>query len=247
MKLNKRKLTVVVVTAAVFVLLVTMAWAAPPARESSAPLLATPGLDADKLDGHHAVAASAPLSERRWKVLWTNAQGQFSWAAMPETALNNRYLRRNQTTLLAINPFEIEPTSEIAANGGLNFLHHWLGYTEIWNTTDTQGTIYIPVHNFTTAFGRPLKLEGIDVCYKVTSGSYFFRTGVYYADSTGNRTEVLWDETNRTSTGWTCYNVPNATPQPIEGPLLVYFNLIFGGTGSSHKVTIGQVTLTLTE
>jgi len=101
------------------------------------------------------------------------------------------------------------------------------------------------VHNFTTAFGSPLKLEAIDVCYQVTSGSYIFRTGVYYADNTGNRTQVLWDETNRTSTAWTCYNVTNPTPQLIQGPLLVYFNLIFGGTGSSHKVTIGQITLTL--
>ncbi|HJX39596.1 MAG TPA: hypothetical protein VJ714_13430 [Anaerolineae bacterium] len=247
MKLNKRKLTVVVVTAAVFVLLVTMAWAAPPARESSAPLLATPGLDADKLDGHHAVAASASLIERRWKILWTNAQGQFAWAAMPETALNNRYLRRDDSTLLAVNPFEIEATTEIAANGGLNFMHHWSGYTEIYNSTHTQGTIYIPVHNFTSAFGSPLRLAAIDLCYQVASGSYIYQTAVYYADNTGNRTELLWDDTNRTSTTWTCYSIPNDTPTLIEGPLLVYFNLIFGGTGSGYKVTIGQITLTLTE
>jgi hypothetical protein len=247
MRVRDSKALIAILGGVAFLLLVSIVWAAPPTKDSSAPPQASPGLDADMVDGHHAAASWWPAAQRRWKVLWANAHGKLAWGAMPEAALNKRYVRRDDVTLLAVNPFEIEGTSEIAANGGLNFMHHWLGYTQIWNTTHTQGTIFIPVHNFTTAFGSPLKLRGMDVCYQVTSGSYIYRTGVYYADDTGGRTQVLWDETNRTSTTWTCYDVTNDPAAPIEGPVLVYFNLIFGGTGDSHKVTIGQVTLRLEE
>jgi hypothetical protein len=247
MRLTSSKPLIAILGAVALLLLVSIVWAAPQPEAPSAPPQASPGLDADKVDGHHAAASWSSTAQRRWRVLWANASGRLSWRAMPEKALDKRYLRRDDVTLLAVNPFGIEGTSEIAANGGLNFMHHWLGYTQIWNTTHTQGTIYIPVDNLTTAFGSPLKLSGIDVCYQVTSGSYVFRTGVYYADDTGGRTQILWDETSRTSTTWTCYNVTNDPAAPIEGPMLVYFNLIFGGTGDSHKVTIGQVTLRLEE
>jgi hypothetical protein len=152
-------------------------------------------------------------------------------------------------TKLAINPFEIEATTELANNTTLSFLHHWLGYTEIENTANTgSSTIFVPAHNFTQLFGSPLKLKDLEVCYKVdTSSSYIDQTRVYYANSSGGRTEIMTDNTNRTSTSWNCYTITNTTPVEIEGPLLVYFNLYFAGTGGSHTVTIGQITATLIE
>jgi hypothetical protein len=247
MRVTNSKPLIAILGAVAFLLVASIVLAAPPPEQPSAPPQASPGLDADKVDGHDAAASWWSTAQRRWKVLWANGRGKLAWAAMPEGALNKRYLRRDDETLLAVNPFGIEGTSEIAANGGLNFMHHWLGYTQIWNTTHTQGTIFIPVDNFTTAFGSPLKLKGMDVCYQVASGSYIYKTGVYYADDTGGRTLVLWDDTTRASTTWTCYNVTNDPSAPIEGPLLVYFNLMFGGTGDTYKITIGQVTLHLEE
>lgn len=247
MKGKNRKWVLAALAVITLLMMATIVWAAPPASEPSAPLQATPGFDADKVDGHHAAASWWSTSQRRYRVLWANANGRLHWKAMPQTALNNRYLRRDDVTLLALNPFEIEPTSEIAANGGLNFLHHWLGYTQMWNDSFSQGTIYVPVHNFTTAFGSPLKLDSIDVCYQVASGSYISRTKVFYANNAGGRTEILDSTTNRTSTSWDCYTVTNTTPVLVEGPILVYFMLWFGGNTSSDTVGIGQITLTLVE
>lgn len=152
-------------------------------------------------------------------------------------------------TTLAINPFDIEATSELANNTGLRFLHHWLGRTEIENNTNTgSSTIFVPVSNLTKLHGAAFKLKSLEVCYDLDmSASYIDQTWVFYADNTGGRTEILSSDTNRTSTTWTCYTVTNAVPVTIDGPLLVYFNLYFSGTGASHTITIGQITATLVQ
>jgi hypothetical protein len=152
-------------------------------------------------------------------------------------------------TRLAINPFEIEATSEMASNGGLQFLHHWNGYTEIWNETYTgSSTIYVPVHNLTTLFGTPLKLKSLEVCYNVaSSSSYISQTDVYYANNEGGRTTLLTNTTHYASTTWTCYTAWTGSPIVIDGPMLVYFNLWFNTTGTGHKITIGRMIATLVE
>jgi hypothetical protein len=151
-------------------------------------------------------------------------------------------------TQLAINPFEIEATSELANNLTLDFLHHWEGYTEIENASNTgSSTIYVPVHNVTELYGRPLKLEELRVCYELdTASSYIDQTKVYYANISGGRTAILTDTVKRTSTTWTCYNV-STTPAEVRGPLLIYFSLDFAGTGSGHTISIGHMAATLVE
>ena len=152
-------------------------------------------------------------------------------------------------TKLAINPFEIEATSELSNNTGLRFLHHWLGYNEIENAiTAGSSTIYVPVSNLTQLFGSPLKLKNLEVCYKLdTASSYIDQTRVYYADATGNRTTIMDNSTNRTSTTWSCYTLTNGAPAEVNGPLLIYFNLYFNGTGAANTITIGQITATFVE
>ena len=163
------------------------------------------------------------------------------WASPPAA--------KKAVTLLAVTPFEIEATSEIGENLYLQFLHHWLGYTEIWSIGNPeptpQGTIYIPVHNPVILQGKPLRLLGIEVCYQVTPGSHISRTSVYYANRTGGRTQILNSETDRVSPSWTCYKVTTDAPQLVRGPLLIYFLLGFDDGDSEDRVTIGQVTLKL--
>lgn len=173
--------------------------------------------------------------------------GQNTGGGVAIHAAGSGIIKSDAETHLAVNPFEIEATSEIAANLGLQFLHHWLGYTQIWNDSYTQGTIYVPVHNFTTLFGSPFKLDSLEVCYQTTSGSYITQTKVYYADKTGGRTTLISDETDRSSTTWDCYVVTDPSPEIIDGPMLVYFNLVFAGTGDTHKITIGRMVATLVE
>ncbi len=154
-------------------------------------------------------------------------------------------------THLAINPFDIEATNELPNNETLTFLHDWRGYTGIENDLSSgSSTVYVPVHNLTQLLGTPLKLNHLEVCYKVnTALSYIDETRVYYAASWGGRMEILYDGDNRDSTTWSCYAVYNDTPTAIGGPLLVHFRLYFPdtGTGEEHVITIGRITATLVE
>jgi hypothetical protein len=251
MKLNRSKCSMVILGVVVFLVVGTIVWASPPASPPTAPPQASPGFDADMVDGHHAAASwwPSPLS-RAWKVLWATGDGTLHPYALPQPWLNAYYARRVWPSQLAVNPLEIEGTSEILDSGFLRFEHHWTGYANIW-TTDTvspfQGTAWVPVHNPTRLFGTPLRLMSIEVCHKVASGSYIDRTTVYYADTTGDRTELLDDATDRTSTSWDCYSATDSTPGLVDGPLFVWFNLKFGGTGSStsNNISIGRIVVTL--
>lgn len=157
-------------------------------------------------------------------------------------------IRSVAETTLAINPFDIEATTELANNTTLRFLHHWLGYTEIENSVSGSSTIFVPVSNLTKLHGAAFKLKALEVCYDLdTSASFIDQTRVFYANGAGGRTEILFSDANRTSAAWTCYTVTNAVPQTIDGPLLVHFNLWFAGTGASHTITIGQITATLVQ
>lgn len=152
-------------------------------------------------------------------------------------------------TRVAINPFEMEATSKLAANQYLDFTHHWLGYTIIKNTSGSGGrNIYVPAHNLTQLFGSSFKLKSLEVCYDLTSASsYIDATYVYYANMSGGRTELLSNTTNRTSISWTCYTVSTGSPLVIDGPILVYFELNFAGTGDTHAINIGRMIATLVE
>lgn len=158
-------------------------------------------------------------------------------------------IKSDAETHLAINPFEMEPTSMAAVNLYLEFTHHWNGYTEIENTSGTGARdIYVPVHNLIQLFGSPLKVKSLDVCYDLASASsYIDETKVYYANDAGGKTELLTSITNRTSTAWDCYTVSTGSPAVIDGPMFVYLKFSFAGTGDTHKINIGRMVATLVE
>jgi hypothetical protein len=84
-------------------------------------------------------------------------------------------IRSVAETTLAINPFDIEATSELANNLTLHFLHHWLGYTEIENSVSGSSTIFVPISNLMRLHGAVFKLKSLEVCYDLdTSASYIY-------------------------------------------------------------------------
>ncbi len=98
----KKSSWIILIGVVAFLMLVTIVWASAPASGPSAPLQATPGLDADKVDGHHAAASWWSAANRTNKVLWANASGNVHWKAMPASALNNRYVNDDrQETITA--------------------------------------------------------------------------------------------------------------------------------------------------
>jgi len=123
------------------------------------------------------------------------------------------------------------------------------GYTN-FRATDVIGTrsVFLPVSFPSTIFGVPQKLKSITVCYRlVNASSYIDTTWVWYTTDDGVGTPLLSDTTDRTSTTWTCYTRSVPMPNVIGGPMFVRFGLNYAGTGGSHDIMIGNVTLTLTE
>ncbi len=89
---NSRWMIVVGVVMA-FLVLGTIVWASPPVSPPSAPLQATPGFDADLLDGHDsAFSGAATNAQRANKFLWASPNGRLSIKSMPLSQLNNRYV-----------------------------------------------------------------------------------------------------------------------------------------------------------
>jgi len=123
------------------------------------------------------------------------------------------------------------------------------GYT-IFRAVDVIGTriVFLPVSFPSKIFGVPQKLESIKVCYFVVNAdSYIDTAGVNYTTDFGVSTTLLIDTTDRKSTTWTCYTYSDTTPDLIGGSMFVRFHLNYAGTGGSHDIVIGNVTLTLTE
>lgn len=73
-----------------------------PRSEPPAPQ-ATPGLDADKVDGHHAGPSNGTKSQRANRVLWAQSNGKFSTKALPMAQLDNRYLNDDQNETISGN------------------------------------------------------------------------------------------------------------------------------------------------
>ncbi len=106
--------------------------------------------------------------------------------------------------------------------------------------------VYIPVDVPSVLLGTPQKLKSIEVCYDLEqAASLIDTTTVRVNDGNGSYTELIENITDRTSTSWECYTVTAATAQPITGSLFVRFVLDYAGTGVSHDITFGKITLTL--
>ncbi len=93
MKFKNSTWMVVVGVVMAFLVLGTIVWASPPVSPPSAPLQATPGFDADLLDGHDsAYSGAATNAQRANKFLWASPNGRLSIKSMPLSQLNNRYV-----------------------------------------------------------------------------------------------------------------------------------------------------------
>ncbi len=109
-------------------------------------------------------------------------------------------------------------------------------------------TVYLPVNVPSTLFGHRVSLRSVRVCYKCNNAnSYIDSTAVRQTTDTGNYKTLLYDNGDKKSTSWRCYTVSANSPQPIEGSLIVRFDLRYNGTGVGHELRIGNVTLNLME
>jgi len=179
MRLKNSRWTMVIVVVIAFLMVGTMVWASPLAGVPSAPLQAYDATNADKVDGHHAAAASAKSkTQRANRVLWANKQGQLHWRAMPQGTLNKRYLNddRQETISAAVTQGALLTVNNTGTGGGVLGLH---GYgtdvgvsgnsnhgTGVDGTSDSGHGVYGYSDTGTGVEGRsdsgvPLKAQGL--------------------------------------------------------------------------------------
>lgn len=157
-----------------FLVLVSMVWASPPPDVPLVPPQASPGFDADKVDGHHAGPASGSKAQRANRVLWANAAGVLSVKALPVAQLNNRYLNddRQETISAAVagTLLTVENTGTGANVTGLSAKGEDLGVYGYGSSSGGYGVMgvgNIGVYGFgmpgvkaESVYGVPLLVEG---------------------------------------------------------------------------------------
>lgn len=231
-----------------FLALVSMVWASPPPDVPLVPPQASPGFDADMVDGHHAGASGGAVSQRKNRVLWAGSNGKFSVKALPITQLNRRYLERKPDSSLYFpgNAAELHMDSV----GDAALLRYGRGSIAVRKTGSAgEVKLLIPISGLPgNQSGDWVRVVDIWVYYKTNNASsYIDVTHLYKLNaSNGGYYDLINSGTNRTSTSWQRYNLVCAAAQcqlswPTVGFLTLELDLHFAGTGSGHDITIGGV------
>jgi hypothetical protein len=146
---------------------------------------------------------------------------------------------------VAVSPLKMIPQRE--SIGDLEFLSDGV-YMEVRPSTSGFQYVHIPVDLPSTLFGTTTKLKSARICYRCDqAGSFVSTTIVDQGTDSGTINQLINDVTSRTSTSWDCYTVTDSTPNAIQGSLYIQLTLSFAGTGSTHDIRIGNITLVLTE
>jgi len=150
----------------------------------------------------------------------------------------------------ANNVFAANPMNMVTDYVDVNdvYYNHSAASTDVIPNITGTTDVYLPVDIPIQIFGVIQKLVNVQVTYKVTSSSsYITDTMVFSNTVTGSGVIHISDLTDRTSTSWTTYTITNPTPYTIDGSLFIKFKLSFSGTGTSHSISFGRITVTLTE
>ncbi|MEN8157614.1 MAG: hypothetical protein ABFS10_11745 [Bacteroidota bacterium] len=109
-------------------------------------------------------------------------------------------------------------------------------------------TAYINIAVPSSINGVEQKLESVTVAYKTDNAlSYITETRMKNANTTGGATTRVIDATDQASTTWTTYTVTDLAPDPIIGTVILQIQVYHGGTGVTHDIEIGPISVTLTD
>jgi hypothetical protein len=107
--------------------------------------------------------------------------------------------------------------------------------------------VFVPVDVPTMLFGTPTKLKSARICYRCDDAADIITwTGVRARRDTGS-VDLVTSATDRASTSWGCFDLTPGTPVDMDGPVIFRIQLDFAGTGSSHDIQLGKLSVTLTE
>jgi hypothetical protein len=142
----------------------------------------------------------------------------------------------------------VSPLKMVAYFGGnVDLRPSGIGWIEVRPNATGLEAVYVPVDLPSVLFGTRTKLKSARICYECDqTASYITDTFVRYVTDSDFDT-LISDTTDRKNTDWECYTLTDTTPGEIEGSLWIHLTLDFAGTGASHDIRIGKITLTLTE
>ncbi len=156
-------------------------------------------------------------------------------------------IRSAANTEIAVSPLNM--IAQWESTGDVEFLPDGV-YMEVRPTASASGFEYvqIPVNLPSRLFGAATRFDSIRICYKCDQAASFVSTTIVnQGTDSGTLNTIINDTTDRTNTDWECYTVTADTPETISGSVYIQLTLEFDGTGSTHDIRIGNITLTLNE
>lgn len=156
-------------------------------------------------------------------------------------------IRSAADTEIAVSPLNM--IAQWESTGDIEFLPDGV-YMEVRPTASASSFEYvqIPVNLPSRLFGAATRFDSIRICYKCDQAASFVSTTIVnQGTDSGTLNTIINDTTDRTNTDWECYTVTADTPETISGSLYLQFSLNYAGTGSTHDIRIGNITLTLNE
>ncbi len=154
----------------------------------------------------------------------------------------NGHIKSTSYSIIAASPYDLSSWSDVT------ILPSDQGYVYLQTSASGSQQVHLSPALPAIVFGVRQKLMGITVCYQLDdAASYITKTEAFYSTMSGERVFMFMDDTNRTSTSFTCYDYFDPSPDNIVGTVVVRLWLNYAGTGWAHEIVIGRITLWLTE
>lgn len=141
--------------------------------------------------------------------------------------------------------FEFPPQPVVAVDPGSSIKQNATGASADVNVTAAGSyRVHFPLPVPSEAFGVPLKLKSVRLCYSVNnSATKIDEAAIDFAKDTTISQPVV-DSTDRNSTGISCFTLAPLTPEAITGAPFASLALSFAGSGHVVRIFHARVTLT---
>ncbi|OWY71918.1 hypothetical protein B7486_09720 [cyanobacterium TDX16] len=139
---------------------------------------------------------------------------------------------------------EVSPLDAVVAASNLTLIPSPTGTMRVRPLSTGVQNVMVPVAVPTSILGTPQQLNRIRVCYKVNSSTTFITTTrARTSQDNGAFTGLIDNPDDRKSSAWQCYEIMAPMMSAIDGPLFLNLELSAGGTGSTHDIELGRITV----
>lgn len=163
----------------------------------------------------------------------------------PEEALHvNGCVKADCYKLNGEKALEVSPLEAVVAASNLTLIPSPTGTVRVRPLSTGVQNVMVPVDVPTSILGTPQQLNRIRICYKVNSSTTFITaTRARTTQDNGAYTSLIDNSDDRKSNAWFCYEILAPAMSAIDGPLFLNLELSAGGTGSTHDIELGRITV----